>query len=37
MKNVWSFVGLIVVLAQPVTAQDKKQDRVEMLSQMSKS
>ena len=36
MKRVWPVFGLIIVLAQPVTAQDKEQDRVENAGKVMK-
>src|SRR5580658_1709685 len=36
MKKVWAVVGLIIVLAYSVTAQDKEQDRVENAGRVMK-
>ncbi|MFZ3330294.1 MAG: lipid-binding SYLF domain-containing protein [Candidatus Acidiferrales bacterium] len=36
MKKVWPVVGLIIVLAYPVIAQDKEQDRVENAGRVMK-
>lgn len=36
MKKVWPVVGFIILLAQPVAAQDKEQDRVENSGKVMK-
>lgn len=36
MKKVWPVVGFIILLAQPVAAQDKEQDRVENAGKVMK-
>lgn len=36
MKKVWPVVGFIILLAQPIAAQDKEQDRVENAGKVMK-